>query len=132
MITKKPGKCCDRTFLSYIIETGDAAWGRSQSQTRLIKEQQMFTADAMIDTVQTGKKTMVNTFVTNETVKDAMIKFIDAQADYTKKAIKAGTDTFTVLTAEAVKAAQEAMKFDYTKFGEGVMKAYTAQTAKTK
>jgi hypothetical protein len=92
----------------------------------------MFTADAMIDTVQTGKKTVVNTFVTNETVKDAMIKFIDAQADYTKKAIKASTDTFTVLTAEAVKAAQEAMKFDYTKFGEGVMKAYTAQTAKTK
>jgi hypothetical protein len=92
----------------------------------------MFTADAMIDTVQTGKKTVVNTFVTNETVKDAMIKFIDAQADYTKKAIKASTDTFTVLTAEAVKAGQEAMKFDYTKFGEGVMKAYTAQTAKSK
>jgi hypothetical protein len=92
----------------------------------------MFTADAMIDTVQTGKKTVVNTFVTNETVKDAMIKFIDAQADYTKKAIKASTDTFTVLTAEAVKAAQEAMKFDYTKFGEGVMKAYTAQSTKTK
>ena len=92
----------------------------------------MFTADAMIDTVQTGKKTVVNTFVTNETVKDAMIKVIDAQADYTKKAIKASTDTFTVLTAEAVKAGQEAMKFDYTKFGEGVMKAYTAQTAKSK
>jgi hypothetical protein len=92
----------------------------------------MFTADAMIDTVQTGKKTVVNTFVTNETVKDAMIKFIDAQAEYTKKAIKASTDTFTVLTAEAVKAGQEAMKFDYTKFGEGVMKAYTAQTAKSK
>ena len=90
----------------------------------------MFTADAMIDTVQTGKKTVVNTFVTNETVKDAMIKFIDAQADYTKKAIKASTDTFTVLTAEAVKAAQEAMKFDYTKFGEGIMKAYTATTSK--
>ena len=92
----------------------------------------MFTADAMIDTVQTGKKTVVNTFVTNETVKDAMIKFIDAQADYTKKAIKATTDTFTVLTAEAVKAAQDAMKFDYTKFGEGVMKAYTAQSSKAK
>jgi len=92
----------------------------------------MFTADALIDTVQTGKKTVVNTFVTNETVKDAMIKFIDAQADYTKKAIKATTDTFTVLTAEAVKAAQDAMKFDYTKFGEGVMKAYTAQSSKAK
>jgi hypothetical protein len=25
-----------------------------------------------------------------------------------------------------VKASQDAMKFDYTKFGEGIMKAYTA------
>ena len=90
----------------------------------------MFTADAIIDTVQTGKKTFVNTFVTNETVKESMIKFIDAQADYTKKATKVGMDTFTTLTSEAVKAGQEAMKFDYTKFGEGVMKAYTATTAK--
>ena len=90
----------------------------------------MFTADAIIDTVQTGKKTFVNTFVTNETVKESMIKFIDAQADYTKKATKVGMDTFTTLTSEAVKAGQEAMKFDYTKFGEGIMKAYTAQTSK--
>ena len=90
----------------------------------------MFTADAIIDTVQTGKKTFVNTFVTNETVKDSMIKFIDAQADYTKKAAKVGMDTFTTLSTEMVKANQEAMKFDYTKFGEGIMKAYTAQTAK--
>jgi hypothetical protein len=90
----------------------------------------MFTADAMIDTIQTGKKTVVNTFVTNATVKDAMIKFIDAQADYTKNAIKIGTDTMTVLTSEAVKATQEAMKFDYAKFGEGVMKAYQTTTAK--
>ncbi len=92
----------------------------------------MFTADAVIDTVQTGKKTMVNTFVTNQAIKDAMIQFIEAQAEYTKKAVKAGTDTLTVLTSEAVKAGQEAMKFDYAKFGEGVMKAYSTQTTKTK
>jgi ATP phosphoribosyltransferase len=90
----------------------------------------MFTADAIIDTVQTGKKTFVNTFVTNETVKESMIKFIDAQADYTKKAAKVGMDTFTTLTSEAVKASQDAMKFDYTKFGEGIMKAYTNTTKK--
>jgi hypothetical protein len=91
----------------------------------------MFTADAIIDTVQTGKKTFVNTFVTNETTKEAMIKFIDAQADYTKKAAKVGTDTLTTLTNEAVKAVQEAAKFDYTKFGEGFGKAWTnATTAK--
>jgi hypothetical protein len=90
----------------------------------------MFTADAIIDTVQTGKKTWVNTFVTNETVKESMIKFIDSQAEYTKKAAKVGMDTFTTLTSEAVKVGQEAMKFDYSKFGEGIMKAYTAQGKK--
>jgi hypothetical protein len=39
-------------------------------------------------------------------------------------------DTFTTLGTEMVKANQEAMKFDYTKFGEGIMKAYTATTSK--
>ena len=90
----------------------------------------MFTADAIIDTVQTGKKTFVNTFVQNENVKDAMIRFIDAQSDYTKKAAKVGLDTVTTLTQEVVKSVQDAMKFDYAKFGEGVMKAYNATTAK--
>ncbi len=90
----------------------------------------MFTADAIIDTVQTGKKTWVNTFVTNETIKDSMIKFIDSQAEYTKKAAKVGMDTFTSVASESLKAAQEATKFDYVKFGEGIMKAYTAQTSK--
>ena len=91
----------------------------------------MFTADAIIDAVQTGKKTWVNTFVTNEAVKESMIKFIDSQAEYTKKASKVGMDTMSTITSEAVKAAQEAAKFDYTKFGEGIMKAYSAQS-KTK
>ncbi len=90
----------------------------------------MFTADAFIDTVQTGKKTFVNTFVTNETIKDSMIKFIDSQAEYTKKAAQVGMDTFTSVASESLKAAQEATKFDYVKFGEGIMKAYTAQTSK--
>jgi hypothetical protein len=90
----------------------------------------MFTADALIDTVQTGKKTLVNTFVQNETAKQAMIKFIDEQADYTKKATKVGMDTFTTLTQEMIKAAQDAMKFDYSKFGEGIMKAYQNNLSK--
>jgi hypothetical protein len=41
----------------------------------------MFTADAIIDTVQTGKKQFVKTFVTNEAVAAAMNSFVDAQAD---------------------------------------------------
>ena len=92
----------------------------------------MFTADAFIDTIQTGKKTWVNIFITNETAKEAMIKFVDNQAEYTKKAIKATTDSATTVASETVKAVQEATKFDYVKFGEGIMKAYTAQSFKSK
>ena len=75
----------------------------------------MFTADAVIDAVQTGKKTFINTFVTNEATKEALVKFVDAQTEYTQKAAKVGLDTFTVLTSEAMKQAQEATKFDFNK-----------------
>jgi len=90
----------------------------------------MFTLDATIDAVQTGKKQLVKTFVQNEKVAEAMNTFIDAQAAYTKQAAKVGSDTFATLASEMVKTAQEATKFDYTKFGEGIMKAYTATTSK--
>ena len=90
----------------------------------------MFTVDQSVDTIQNGKKQFVKTFVQNETAASAMNEFIDAQAEYTKKAAKVGMDTFTVLASETTKAMQNAMKFDYTKFGEGIMKAYTATTKK--
>lgn len=90
----------------------------------------MFTIDATIDAVQNGKKQFVKTFVQNEAAAAAMNSFIEAQAEYTKKAAKVGVDTFTTLSTEAVKTMQNAAKFDYTKFGEGIMKAYTANTKK--
>ena len=90
----------------------------------------MFTADAIIDTVQTGKKTIVNTFVTNETVKESMIKFIDAQADYTKRAAKVGMDTATTLTSEMIKQVETMAKFDYVKAGQDFLKAFQPVTSK--
>lgn len=90
----------------------------------------MFTIDATIDAVQNGKKQFVKTFVQNEAAATAMNEFIEAQAEYTKKAAKVGMDTFTVLASETTKAMQNATKFDYSKFGEGIMKAYTANTKK--
>jgi hypothetical protein len=90
----------------------------------------MFTLDATIDAVQNGKKQFVKTFVQNEKVAEAMNSFIDAQATYTKQAFKVGVDTATALASETTKTVQEATKFDYTKFGEGIMKAYTATTSK--
>jgi len=90
----------------------------------------MFTLDATIDAVQNGKKQFVKTFVQNEKMADAMNTFIDEQAAYTKKAAKIGSETVTTLVSETTKTMQDAMKFDYTKFGEGIMKAY--QTTQTK
>ena len=86
----------------------------------------MFTFDTTIDAVQNGKKQFVNTFVQNETVKEALNSFVDAQTQYTKAAVKAGSDTATSLAKEMTKSLTEAAKFDYTKFGEGVMKAYNS------
>jgi hypothetical protein len=86
----------------------------------------MFTADTLIDTVQNGKKQFVKTFVTNEHIAESMNHFIDTQAEYTKKAMKATTDAATEIMQETQKAMREAAKFDYSKFGEGIMKAYQA------
>lgn len=88
----------------------------------------MFTFDTAIDAVQTGKKTFVKTFVTNPAVADALNQFVDAQTSYTKSAAKVSVETLTTLAQESVKTMQSAMKFDYAKFGEGVMKAYQATT----
>lgn len=87
----------------------------------------MFTLDTTIDAVQTGKKNFVTTFVTNETVKEAMISFIDAQTAYTKEAVKASTNAFTTVAKETVSAIQNASKFDYAKFNESVTKAFKAK-----
>ena len=83
----------------------------------------MFTLDYAVDAVQTGKKTFVNTFVTNEAIKTEMIKFIDAQGDYTKQAIKSTTDATAAIASEGVKAIQEVAKFDLTKFYDTVSKS---------
>jgi hypothetical protein len=45
--------------------------------------------------------------------------------------MKATTDAATEIMQETQKAMREAAKFDYSKFGEGIMKAYQA-TGKTK
>jgi hypothetical protein len=92
----------------------------------------MFTFDAMIDTVQTGKKQFVKTFVNNEKIADALNEFIDAQTTYTKQAVNTTTQTATTLGKEAMNQMENAAKFDYAKFGEGVMKAYQSMTKPAK
>lgn len=87
----------------------------------------MFTLDTTIDVIQTGKKTFVNTFIQNENIAKAMHGFIDAQTEYTKKAVKVGMDTFTTVSQETVKFAQESAKFDYSKINEVFAKTFTGK-----
>lgn len=88
----------------------------------------MFTLDTAIDTIQTSKKTFVNTvFAQNEKVASALNQFVDAQTEYTKAAVKAGTDVATKLAQEGVKVTQEAVKVDFTKVAETFSKAFQAK-----
>ena len=85
----------------------------------------MFLIDSTIDTIQTGKKSFVNTFVLNKDVAAALNDFVDAQSEYTKKAVKAGTDTMTTLIGEATKTAQSATKIDYVGMLDKMVDAFT-------
>ena len=75
----------------------------------------MFALDSTIDTIQSGKKMWVNTCVTNKAIAAAMNDFVDAQTEYTKKAVKTGTETATTFAEEFTKVFQDMSKFDYTK-----------------
>jgi hypothetical protein len=90
----------------------------------------MFLLEPMIDTIQNGKKTFIKTFVTNEKIAKSLHDFVDAQTVYTKEANKATTDMITNVMSEAVKSVQDLGKFDYMKFGEGIMKGYYTQVPK--
>lgn len=48
-----------------------------------------------IDTVQTGKKQIVNTFVKHETLADTINKFVDAETAYTKAIFDNTINTMT-------------------------------------
>ena len=85
----------------------------------------MFAIDSTIDAIQTSKKTFVNTFVQNKDIAIALNNFVDAQAEYTKKAAKVGTDTMTTLVGESVKAAQSVTKFDYVGMLDNMVAAFT-------
>lgn len=55
-----------------------------------------------VDAIQSAKKQFVNTFVQHDEFKKVLTTFVDAQAEYTKSAITAGSqalsDTQSILT----------------------------------
>jgi hypothetical protein len=84
----------------------------------------MFAYDTVIDQVQNTKKQFVKTFITDTKIAGALNEFIDSQTEYTKRATKATVDATSTVVNETIKHVQDATRFDYNKFGEGIMKAY--------
>jgi hypothetical protein len=81
----------------------------------------MFTtyANTAIDAVQTSKKIAVDTFVKHEDLAKTLNKFVDAQTEYTKKAVDAsftaGTKMVSLFSTkafyeESLTAIQDSMK----------------------
>jgi hypothetical protein len=92
----------------------------------------MIMADYLIDQVQGLKKAAVKVYITNGEMSDLMNSFIDTQTEYTKKAAHETEKFFSELTTTSIKTMQNATKFDYFKFGEGIMKAYQGYSATSK
>lgn len=85
--------------------------------------------DNAVDSIQVSKKIVVDTFVKHEGLAKTMNEFVDAQTEYTKKAIDAGfataTDMQKIITdksfySDSVKLVQESVKssFDILKKGK--------------
>jgi len=88
----------------------------------------MFITDTIIDSIQQQKKQFVNTvFGSNPAIADALNSFVDAQASYTKSAVKAGSDSSSRISAEMTKLVKEGAKFDYAKAAETFSKSFAAK-----
>lgn len=72
---------------------------------------QNYYIDFFIDAFQGGKKQIVNSFVQNDGIKDALNQFIDAQTAYTKQAVNATMTAGSKLVDEAKKMAKDLPKF---------------------
>lgn len=84
----------------------------------------MFTLDATLDAVQNSQKLAVKTLVRNEVVADAMTKYVEAQTEFTRQTMKAGTDMATVVSQEMIKSMSEISKADTSRLFENTNKVF--------
>lgn len=61
-----------------------------------------FMANTVIDSVQSGKKQFISTFVTDEKIATILENFVDAQTAYTKSAVNSAIETSTKLASLVV------------------------------
>jgi len=63
----------------------------------------MFAADQMIDTIQNGKKYVVNTFVTDKSIQNSLHAYVDTQTEFVKQIVKTSNDILSYFTESVIK-----------------------------
>jgi len=91
------------------------------------------TAETVIDTFTTAQKQAIK-FIQNDAIAKSLTEIVDAQAQTAKTAVKVGTEAFTTVGKEMVKAANDAAKYDYSKHITEAAETFTKvfATAKSK
>jgi hypothetical protein len=90
----------------------------------------MFTADTIIDSIQTAKKEAVKTFVKNEDIAKSLTAYVDAETALVKQTAKATTEAAATFASETTKAIENIAKFDYTKFTENLTDSFKTTSKK--
>lgn len=70
----------------------------------------MFSVDSIIDAVQTTKKQVIKTVVTDETIARGLNEMVDTQTAFTKAAVNTGKDVSLKMVEEGNRAAEEFSK----------------------
>ena len=60
-----------------------------------------------IDAIQNGKRQFINQYISNESIKNAWTKYVDAQTDFLHQAMKTQTAVFTTVGKEMMETKVE-------------------------
>jgi hypothetical protein len=94
--------------MNLLYNINSNAVGVITNQLAYFKEKPMFAYNSFIDTVQTGKKTFVNMFISDEKVRAPLNAFVDAQTVFVKQIVKSYEDLAVHTTSEIKKKVKAA------------------------
>ena len=82
----------------------------------------MFTVEKLVDSIQTGQRQFVETFVKNEEIRKSINELIDAQAQYTKTVSGTVTELGKTVSDQTSKTIKEMAEYDWSEFTEKATK----------
>ena len=78
--------------------------------------------EKLVDSIQTGQRQFVETFVKNEEIRKSINELIDAQAQYTKTVAGTVAEFGKTVSEQTSKVAKEMAEFDWSELTEKATK----------